>query len=564
MRKLSLSILLLCFALVGVAQKNPHGFSKEKDCTLCHNTENWTDISSGFNHDTTGFVLQGMHNNIKCTDCHKTLVFSKTKSNCFDCHVDIHSGTLGLDCNRCHDNQSWIVDNVKEIHDMSRFPLFGAHRATDCASCHKSASNYLFEPLGAECFDCHQTEYQATTTPNHVQSGYSTNCIDCHKIEAFGWTSSDINHDFFPLVKGHAVNDCASCHTSGISTPISPDCSSCHQNDYLSTSNPSHQTLGFETDCKSCHTIDPGWKPAQYREHDAVSFPIYSGNHRGEWNNCATCHTQPNNYSLFTCIDCHEHNASRTNDQHKGISGYNYSSPSCYACHPRGTSEGSFNHSLTGFPLLGSHAAIDCASCHASGYSGTSALCSDCHLSEYNATSNPKHASISISTQCDECHDNGPGWEPAKFPQHNQRYALNGAHAVIASDCYLCHQGNFNSTSNTCFACHSNDYNSTTNPNHASSNFSTNCKDCHSENAWSPSTFDHDNQYFPIYSGRHSGRWNNCADCHTNPSNFSVYSCITCHEHNQTSMQSAHNGVGGYVYNSANCFSCHPRGEAGD
>jgi hypothetical protein len=28
-------------------------------------------------------------------------------------------------------------------------------------------------------------------------------------------------------------------------------------------------------------------------------------------------------------------------------------------------------------------------------------------------------------------------------------------------------------------------------------------------------------------------------------------------------LQSNHNGVGGYQYNSQACYNCHPRGEAG-
>src|SRR5665811_1683504 len=93
----------------------------------------------------------------------------------------------------------------------------------------------------------------------------------------------------------------------------------------------------------------------------------------------------------------------------------------------------------------------------------------------------------------------GTGWEPALFPTHNQYYSLNGAHATIASSCYLCHAGNYTNTANTCFGCHSADYNGTTNPAHAASGFSTDCISCHTENAWQPATFDHDNQFFPIY-----------------------------------------------------------------
>ncbi|MCU0329314.1 MAG: hypothetical protein MUE53_10010, partial [Chitinophagales bacterium] len=117
-------------------------------------------------------------------------------------------------------------------------------------------------------------------------------------------------------------------------------------------------------------------------------------------------------------------------------------------------------------------------------------------------------------------------------------------------------------TPNTCVGCHQSDYNSTTNPNHAAAQFPTNCIACHSQSAWSPSTFDHDNLYFPIYSGKHDGEWNLCADCHFNSSNYNLFSCINCHEHDDPAdMADKHDGVNGYQYNSNACYACHPDGE---
>jgi hypothetical protein len=70
----------------------------------------------------------------------------------------------------------------------------------------------------------------------------------------------------------------------------------------------------------------------------------------------------------------------------------------------------------------------------------------------------------------------------------------------------------------------------------------------------------HDAQFFPIYSGRHQNRWTRCSDCHSQPSNFTVFSCLGCH--GQTETASHHGGVSGYLYDSNACLSCHPRGEA--
>ena len=709
MRKLSLIIGGILLTGMVFAQENPHGETLQFSCTDCHTTEGWTfsKETAVFSHDLTDFKLEGQHAFANCEDCHSTLVFSEAKTNCIACHTDMHNNTVGMDCARCHDSRSWIVENITEIHQTSRFPLLGAHNTADCSACHTSVSNLEFQPLGVECIDCHRQDYQATTNPNHIEAGISTDCMECHKVEAHQWTSAGFNHDFFPLTKGHEVDDCAACHTNGLFETVSNDCFSCHEQDFNAATNPSHQNSGFSTTCTECHTIDPDWKPAKFEIHDTYYFPIFSGEHRGEWDNCSECHTQPENYSVFTCTDCHEHNKSEMDDEHDDVNGYAYSSPACFACHPLGSEEGSFNHEATGFPLkgahiqtscldchengfsttasdcsschtndysqasdpshtdagisqtcetchdenawspslfdhtattsfeltgghsgrtcsdchqgttsnassecischqenynsaenhvasnypfdclqchtintwddadfdhdatnfplTGAHIATECATCHTDGYAGTSTLCNSCHQGDYDQSANPNHSSLGLATNCDDCHTTNPGWEPALFPNHNDYYALNGAHATVAENCFLCHEGDYTATSNTCYSCHTSDYNNTTDPSHTAAQFPTDCQSCHTESAWAPSTFDHDGQYFPIYSGEHRGEWNSCAECHTQPTNFAVFSCTNCHEHNRTDMDSEHNGVSGYVYNSANCLACHPNGSEDD
>lgn len=58
---------------------------------------------------------------INCRQCHPTLKFAEAKSECNECHKDIHQSTVGLDCSRCHTPASWLVSNISEIHQRSRF-----------------------------------------------------------------------------------------------------------------------------------------------------------------------------------------------------------------------------------------------------------------------------------------------------------------------------------------------------------------------------------------------------------------------------------------------------------
>lgn len=642
MRKLSLTAgLVLAYFIMPAAPPtdSPHGKDLKIDCSVCHSSTGWKIDKAvyAFDHSTTKMPLTGQHTVTGCRSCHPTLVFNEAKTGCIDCHTDLHSQTVGPDCARCHTPKSWIVENITEMHQRSRFPLVGPHYTSDCSGCHLSASVLRFDPVGVECFNCHQKDYNSATQPNHIQGGYSKNCTDCHLITSFTWTGAGFNHAFFPLTDGHALTDCSRCHTNGNYTNLSKECVSCHLANYNATTNPNHAQANIPTSCADCHSTKPGWKPASFAMHDAQFFPVYSGKHQGTWNSCAECHQNSANYATFTCIDCHDHNQSEMDNKHKEVSGYAYNSLACYECHPTGSVEGSFNHSTSGFPLTGGHSAVKCSTCHTNGFSNTSKECSSCHMNNYlqtnnpdhsakgipvtcatchttvpgwrpasfpthnnyfvlsgahltqtncsgchhnnynstpntcagchitdfNQTTNPNHPGINIPNTCALCHTSAPGWKPATFPIHNNYYVIAGAHVAIANNCGLCHQNNYTSAPTVCVGCHLTNYNQTTNPPHASAQFPTDCETCHSQNAWVPSTFNHDGLYFPIYSGHHNGKWSTCADCHTNPANYQVFSCIDCHAHTKPDMDDKHSGVPGYSYNSAACYQCHPTGSGG-
>lgn len=632
MRRLPSIILLLGFAVTLYSQ-SPHGSDLKIDCAACHTPDGWEVSYKAvqFNHDSTRFALSGRHTSVDCRSCHISMIFSEAGTECIDCHTDIHNQTVGMDCARCHTPQNWLVDNITELHQDNGFPLVGAHATSSCNQCHVSETALRFDRIGNDCINCHADDYASTTNPNHGDAGYSTDCIICHDVTALDWSSQNINHNFFPLTKGHDIADCASCHTSGSYSNTPTDCAACHQADYAGALNPNHVNANFPTDCASCHTTDPGWMPATFTQHDADYFPIYSGEHEGEWDQCMDCHTDPSNFAVFSCTICHQN--PETNEEHDDVNGYVYESPACLACHPTGDANLIFDHNMTQFPLTGAHTTTSCLECHAAGYQGTSTACIDCHTVDYNQTDNPNHVALIFSTDCTDCHgentwvpstfdhagyypftgahvaiandcaachhgdyvntpttcagchtpdynqttnpnhmvlglstdcvmchSTAPDWTPATFLIHDNYYTLNGAHAAIANDCATCHNGDYTDTPNTCFGCHADDYNNTTGPNHATTQFSINCTDCHGENAWVPSNFDHDAQYFPIYSGQHEGEWSQCTDCHTNPSNYAKFTCITCHANPETDEE--HQGVGGYSHNSLACLACHPTGDA--
>jgi hypothetical protein len=189
-----------------------------------------------------------------------------------------------------------------------------------------------------ECIDCHLASYQAATPAHTLESFPASQCGACHTT--FGWSSfggAGFDHSLtgFPLTGAHRAAACAGCHAGNQFTGASSDCYSCHASDYNSAS-PNHASSGFGTNCATCHSTS-GWSGAGAENHDELYFPIYSGKHKGKWTDCATCHTQPLNFSVFTCLDCHRHSASKENSRHREVSGYSYDSNACYSCHPRGT-----------------------------------------------------------------------------------------------------------------------------------------------------------------------------------------------------------------------------------
>jgi hypothetical protein len=472
-----LSLLIFCVVLIFFNRQgdSPHGTNFKISCSTCHSSKGWQldkEIYS-FNHNKTKLPLVGQHAAVNCRQCHISLVFSEAKSECFQCHKDVHQGTTGLDCSRCHTSESWLVKNINEIHQNSRFPLLGAHRTADCSQCHKSESLARFDVPGINCIDCHRPNYLATSNPNHVQAGFSEDCTSCHHIYAFQWSGAGFNHNTFPLVQGHSVPKCADCHTSGVYTNTSPVCNSCHQPDFLAAKNPDHVSSGFSTTCQDCHSLASGWKPT------------------------------------------------------------------------------TFDHSK--FPLNLGHSTPACADCHTSGnYSTTPTDCYSCHQQNYLATTNPNHSATNFPKTCQTCHTLNPGWKPATF--NHTSFPLTLGHSTpVCADCHK--GGNYTSTSKDCVSCHLADYNGSTNPNHKTLNFSTTCTQCHTTNpGWKPAAYtQHDAQSFPIYSGRHKGQWSSCTDCHSNPTNYALFNCISCHAN-------AHRGKN---YTNAQCYTCHPKGSGG-
>jgi hypothetical protein len=395
----------------------------------------------------------------------------------------------------------------------------------------------------------------ADKQPAYPHGTYNESCELCHTGDA--WKPAVISKNFrhtarFPLAGAHATADCRSCHASLDFKMASTQCADCHRDPHVGE-------LG--ADCGRCHTprnfID---RSAQLDAHRSTRFPL-TGAHVTR--DCQECHTPVPQGQLqyvntpVECQACHMPQYQAATDPNHVTAGF---PTDCEQCHtPTTWNRARFDHNASGFPLTGAHATTPCASCHANGYAGTPTACYACHQADYQGVTDPNHVTGNFPTDCSLCH-NTSSWGNATFNHATTSFPLTGAH--VTTPCAQCHSAGYVGTPTACVACHNADYQNAADPNHVGAGFSTDCAPCHNTTSFQGAQYtQHDSLYFPIYSGKHLGRWNACADCHNVPSDYGVFNCLGCHTNPGT--DSHHTGVSGYQYNSQACYTCHPTGRAG-
>jgi hypothetical protein len=454
-------------------------------CRSCH--DGVDTFGKAFGHAT--WALEGKHATAECSGCHQgardVAAFEATKTDCLSCHTkdDVHQGLLGTDCASCHTAAGWEATAEAFDHAKTAFALDGRHTGVECLACH---TGRRWTGIGTTCEACHGGDKD----PHKGQ--FKQACSSCHTPA--DWKAVTFDHDTtgFALAGAHATPACAACHAGGTYAGTPRTCIGCHRADDAHEGN-----LGIE--CAECHRVTT-WQDTTFR-HDQSSFKL-TGTHATAL--CSSCHASLTMYRgrPTTCFACH-----KGDDVHSGGMGTD-----CSRCHTTKTWKGaSFDHSRTGFPLTGSHAAARCAQCHTKpDYADVATTCIGCHRPDDTHGGNlPK---------CATCHTTS-AWKPSTFSHGSTGFKLTGAHA--SATCLSCHHSNrYRDTPNTCYACHK------ARDAHAGK-FGTSCGACHSTKAWTPASVDHDKTDFPL-TGAHRGV--SCAKCHVN----SVYSgtpktCRSCH-----------------------------------
>ncbi|MDX1384782.1 MAG: cytochrome c3 family protein, partial [Thermoanaerobaculia bacterium] len=304
----------------------------------------------------------------------------------------------------------------------------------------------------------------------------------------------------------------------------------------------------LDIDCTECHTLE-AWTPLRSPlsfDHDDTGFGLFGAHDAAT---CSDCHeTLVFSHVPTACADCHD-------DAHRGELGF--ACESCHDAHSWENRRALFDaHNQSLFPLLGTHATLDCESCHGGQqpfeFATTPTECAGCHFEDYQASTDPDHADAGFSLDCEECHAPlAATWQQALFI-HPSSFLLRGAHRRIG--CSSCHEGSFAGTPSDCFSCHRQDYDQTTDPDHQRSGFPTDCEDCHNENTWQDARFDHSITAF-VLSGAH--RPLDCNACHSQGFTGTPTDCVACHRQDYNQTTEPDHRAAGF---STSCEICHGQG----
>ena len=216
---------------------DPHAGALGAQCETCHTTAGWKPTT--FNHANSIFKLTGAHTTVLCASCHADLKFKGTPTTCYACHAanDHHGGKYGTNCAACHSTTAWKPATFN--HNLSAFPLTGAHINVVCANCH---INSVFVGTPKDCYSCHKTK------DVHVGKA-GTNCATCHTTTA--WKPSTFKHTF-PLT--HGLNPIVACVTCHPSTTSAYTCFSCHEHTISNMASKHIDVRNYSsTTCADCH-----------------------------------------------------------------------------------------------------------------------------------------------------------------------------------------------------------------------------------------------------------------------------------------------------------------------
>jgi hypothetical protein len=224
------------------------------------------------------------------------------------------------------------------------------------------------------------------------------------------------------------------------------------------------------------------------------------------------------------CLDCHK-------DAHDNQFAAAPHQNRCEDCHTvKDFHRSTFTiakHKDTRFTLTGAHVAVGCAECHKVGLGGRTdkilpfhfedSTCTACHTDPHKGEFKERMAqkrANGTALGCEACHSTKSWIDIRAFDHSKTKFPLAGGHRGVAcAECHKvlpgAHEIQFKGTPKNCEACHTDPHGAQ----FAAKDGITKCGDCHVDQRWTPSTFDHDKRtQFPL-TGAHENV--GCPQCHT-------------------------------------------------
>ncbi|MFH1844802.1 MAG: hypothetical protein ABIF77_16550 [bacterium] len=370
--------------------------TEQRPCGACHREhqgqdaklDTWTDEATkqAFDHDLTGYPLEGGHATLACESCHRQRFrspdislrsrpeesFLSLPTACVGCHPDSHTPSLGRECERCHVVTGWheLISGAPADHSrpdpslVSLRTCIPAHTGRDaCRACHQMGEQS--DPLPrATCADCH-FDAHAGQLADRLDGGRCETCHDVLGFDSVLFGADEHRQTSFPLEGAHRAVPCLSCHPRETIGGV--------------------QTVRLdipERDCADCHTKMPTGHLLEITDR-------------------------------YSCRDCHT---------------------------PASWQDLAFDHTRGQFKLIGRHAQVACKRCHEIVDAGTSSermayleLATECAVCHEGP-----HADQFAGKLCDGCHT-PEDWQPRNFDhQRDSAFALAGKH--LQADCHTCHR----------------------------------------------------------------------------------------------------------------------------
>ena len=289
------------------------------DCAACHDNNDWKRARQTFDHGKSRYPLTGSHSTVVCEKCHqphsewKPVVPQLTGlayENCSPCHTDIHKGSYGITCERCHTTNDWKNDLKPFDHSQTSYPLRGKHTEVKCRACHTEDLKHL--PSTPSCVTCHEDKHFGQFA-GRADGGA---CESCHTVNGFVPATFSISEHQtvrFKLEGSHLAVPCVSCHKPyepqpGVSATRfiweTVTCRMCHEDIHRGQFRDK-----YRNDCSICHNTILF---TQLRfDHQSTDFPL-DGKHENV--RCEFCHKEENDNTVkfvryypvaHRCVDCH-------------------------------------------------------------------------------------------------------------------------------------------------------------------------------------------------------------------------------------------------------------------